>query len=160
MVTRYGILLTVTPRDSLPDRCITNAPEQTIIITTNCEGAAGRGVAEAMRRKYPSVYKKYRRLCMEGIYHPNMLITADIGNGKQLLLFPTKIQWRKPSYVEMVCDNLYNLLDNIDVLNIESIATPSMGMENGWLKGKDKQRVIDTMTRVFEDAHVPATWYR
>ncbi len=40
-----------------------DASEQVIGHQTNCKGAMGGGIALALKRKYPKMYREYRRLC-------------------------------------------------------------------------------------------------
>lgn len=151
--------LKLRKRSELPDGCILNAPEQTVIITTNCEGAAGRGVALAMRERYRKVYEGYRHLCKSGRYTPNSLLYATVSDEQQLLLFPTKIKWRNASPPDLIIANLDKLASIYRELNIESLAIPPMGMANGWLKGEDKERVWNHMLYTFENMDIPCTIY-
>lgn len=151
--------LKLRKRSELRDGCILNAPESTILITTNTVGAAGRGVALAMRERYKKIYQGYRHLCKSGRYTPNSLLTAQTGEGNQLLLFPTKIKWSEPSPPQLIIDNLDKLADIYRELNIEELAIVPLGMSNGWLKGKDKERVWNHMLYTFESMDIPCTIY-
>lgn len=151
--------VTIKSRSELKGGCILNAPEQTVLITTNCEGAAGRGVALAMRERYRKIYTGYRKLCKLGKYTPNSLLTARTYDDNQLLLFPTKILWRKASPPDLIIENLNRLKEIYTELNIYSLAVPPLGMSNGWLKGKDKERVWNHMLYVFEEMNIPCVIY-
>ncbi len=151
--------LQIKKRADLPGNCILNAPEDVILITTNCEGAAGRGVALSMRERYRHVYNGYRTLCKNGTYTPNSLLYANVDNGKRLLLFPTKVKWSEPSPPQLIIDNLDKLADLYKEFGFESLAIPPLGHANGWLKGKDRERVWNHMVKTFEDFDIPCTIY-
>ena len=40
-----------------------NAPERFKVVTVNCVGAMGRGIALACRERFPSLYNDYRQKC-------------------------------------------------------------------------------------------------
>lgn len=151
--------LKLRKRSELKDSCILNAPEETIIVTTNCEGAAGRGVALAMRERYRKVYEGYRHLCKSGRYTPNSLLYSRVSSTQRLLLFPTKVKWSQPSPPELIIDNLNKLASMYRELNIDSLAVPPLGHANGWLKGKDRERVWNHMLYTFESMDIPCTIY-
>lgn len=150
----------VKDRSVLEGGDLLNAPEETLLITINIEGAAGRGIALAMRERYHGVYLKYRALCKANKLTPNSLLTARIDRGKKLLLFPTKVYWREPSPPELIIDNLDRLADIYQELGIESLAVPPLGMNNGKLKGHDRERVWAHMLQTFEQMDVPCVIYQ
>lgn len=152
-------MLKVKSRSILKDNCLLNAPETTRIVSINTVGAMGRGIALDCKKRYPDVYRKYKKGCELGIVQPNSLLTCSVGIGEQILLFPTKIDWRKPSPPQLIIDNLYKLADIYTELNIDSLAVPSLGMGNGGLRGDDKQLVWDTMLEVFNSMDIPCTIY-
>lgn len=140
----------LSERKSLIDECIFNSEHQTILITVNTVGAMGAGIALTCKQKHPRVYKKYKAACDMKILTPNSLTTVQIGEGKQVLLFPTKIHWRNGSPVELILDNLDKLGNIYRELNIESLATPLMGMQNGWLLPKEREIVFAKMKTTFD----------
>lgn len=152
-------LLKIRKRSELKDNCILNAPEHTILVTVNTEGAAGRGVALAMRERYRKVYVGYRHLCKSGRYTPNSLLYARVSSSQQLLLFPTKVKWSQPSPPDLIIDNLDKLASMYRELNIESLAIPPLGMANGKLTGHDRERVWNHMFYTFSSLDIPCTIY-
>lgn len=150
----------IKSRSVLKDSDLLNAPEETIIITINIEGAAGRGIALSMRERYWDVYLKYKSLCKQGKLTPNSLLTARVEGGKKLLLFPTKIHWREPSPPDLIIDNLDRLATLYSELGIQSLAIPPLGMANGKLHGKNKERVWNHMLHTFENMDIPCVIYQ
>ncbi len=135
-------MLSIYSRDTLPGGCITNAPEQTIIIAVNCEGAMGRGTALALRDKYPELYHYYKDKCKRGEFHINYLLSARAGD-KRFLLLPTKDKWRERAKLEEIKKNIDKLCmpETLKVLKVESIATTYLGTGNGWLKGEELEYI-------------------
>ena len=109
-----------------------NAPERYKVITVNCVGAMGRGIALACRERYPALYQDYRDKCAEG------LIT--VGNvtcypDESVVLLPTKTHFRYKSQI-------YYVTSGVDALARETldggIALPPLGMANGWLRPHER----------------------
>lgn len=44
-----------------------------IVHQVNCQGVMGAGLAEALRRKYPKIYPRYREFCQAGKLRPGMV---------------------------------------------------------------------------------------
>jgi len=153
-------MLVIKKRSDLPGDCILNAPEQTVIVTVNIEGAMGRGVALSCKERYPDLYKKYYKVCKLGILQPNSLLVSSVSPDQQILLFPTKIKWREASPPELIIDNLKKLANMYDELNITSLAIPPLGMENGWLKGKWKELVYQCILDTFGNMDINCTLYK
>ena len=129
-------MLIVRSRYSLPDSSIINAPERTILCTTNCAGAMGAGVALAVKNRWPEVYREYRKLWRAGLLHYHRLDIIDVGD-KEILLFPTKVDWKNPSPLSLIKDNLNNLVEGYESLGISSLALTLLGTLNGGIKDKD-----------------------
>lgn len=146
--------LILSDRGSLLESCIFNSTHQTLLITVNTEGAMGRGIALACRNKHPRVYKLYHEACKRKILTANSLFVCRINDEQQVLLFPTKINWRGKSPVQLILDNLDKLAGIYPELGITSLATPLMGMENGWLRPHEKVLVFDKMKATFESMDI------
>lgn len=152
-------VLEIKHRNDLRGRTILNAPEQTIVIPINTVGAMGAGIAKEVRDKYPSIYKKYRLACKRDICTPRSLLTAKIGDGQQLLLFPTKIDWLHPAIPEMIIDGIDRLGRFHKELNIESIAFPQLGTGCGQIKYKVREEMENTIREKLFAMDLDCTWY-
>lgn len=126
-------MISIRRRDELPDGNIVFAPEQTICCTTNCVGAMGAGVALSVKLQWPHVYKEYRKLWRMGKLHYHCLYTIP-ADDKLVLLFPTKVDWNRPSPIMLIEDNLKNLVDGYEQLGIESLALTRLGTMCGGIK--------------------------
>lgn len=145
---------------SLPDGDFLNAPEETIICTTNIVGAMGRGIALSVKQRWPHIYNIYRDTVTRGAMYPNTLMLIPVSDTQRVLLFPTKLHWKDPSVVELIEDNLDKLICHGEhTFNIKSLAIPPLGMGNGWLTGSDAQLVINAIERFALQVSYPCTYY-
>ena len=90
---------------SLEDGNIFRTNHQTIVVTVNCVGVMGKGIALLAKHFSPDAYKYYRGLCEKDEMHMGEPVLYDKpsktlqGPGKEyikLLLFPTKQHWKMP----------------------------------------------------------------
>lgn len=144
-------------RYHLKNGCLTNAEYQTIVCTTNCVGAMGRGIALTFRELYPHVYREYRKRWRKGLLEPNYLFTVPLNDKQQVLMFPTKIDWKKPSPDGLIYDNLRVLEEQLDDLGIDSMALPPLGLANGWVR--DRAKVYLAMYEVLGRLPIRCTLY-
>jgi O-acetyl-ADP-ribose deacetylase (regulator of RNase III) len=111
---------------------IFDAETQVIVNTVNCRGVMGKGLALAFKERYPDMFSVYQRECMEGrlrIGRP----TLYKGSSPWILNFPTKDNWRANSKLEYIEKSLKYFVDHYKEANIQSIAFPRLGTQNGKL---------------------------
>lgn len=115
-----------------------NAPEAYKVVTINCVGAMGRGIALACRKRYPTLYQDYRKRCHENeIRIGNVYVYPD----EKCILLPTKTHWRLKSQVSYVTAGITALADCVENLDT-SVAIPPLGMANGWLRPWERQEIF------------------
>lgn len=115
-----------------------NAPEAYKVVTINCVGAMGRGIALACRERYPTLYQDYRKRCRENeIRIGNVYVYPD----EKCILLPTKTHWRLKSQVSYVTAGITALADCVENLDT-SAAIPPLGMANGWLRPWERQEIF------------------
>lgn len=132
-----------------------NAPEDYKVVTVNCVGAMGRGVALSCRDQYPKLYRDYQARCREkGIVTGK----AYLYEKERIILLPTKTHWRLPSTVDIILDGIDGLLDLVDGMGI-SLAIPPLGMANGWLKPEQRRAVFLHLIRTMLYTDVNCTVY-
>lgn len=137
---------------------VLEAPQQTLTVTCNCEGAMGAGVAKAFKERVPGLYNWYRDLCQRGEFTPDSLwIYPWDSQNKQVLLFPTKIEWRYPSMFPMIEWNLRKLRRLYREMGITSLAIPPLGCGNGKLLYEEQIR--DLMFEYLSDLDVDVGIY-
>ena len=131
---------------SLEDGNIFLTNNQTIVITVNCVGVMGKGIALVAKHFSPDAYEYYRDLCEKDEVHmgvpvlydkySNSLQTTD-KEYKKLLLFPTKQHWKMPGDIVSIEKGLQWLVDNYKKCGIKSLAIPALGCGNGGLEWRD-----------------------
>lgn len=104
---------------------------QTLVNTVNCKGAMGKGIALQFKKKYPQMFKEYQNLCKQNKVKPGQPYVHTLPNGKKIVNFPTKDDWRHDSKLPWIEKGLDVLVENIEKWNITSIALPPLGCGNG-----------------------------
>ena len=145
---------------------------ETIVITVNCMGVMGKGIALELKNNAKPAYDKYRELCDAGemnlgksvIYEKHI----DELNGKTVLFFPTKGHWRGRSELFQIKKGLEHFTENYDDMGITSIAFPALGCGHGGLNWNDVKPVmyeyledLDIEIEIYEpgkqiEKHMPA----
>jgi len=115
-----------------------SAEADALVNTVNCVGVMGKGIALQFKKKWPSAFKDYKKVCDKKQLRPGMMHVHDLGQlaGKPyyIIHFPTKDHWRGKSKVSYLEDGLKELVKTITVLGINSIAIPPLGCGNGGLE--------------------------
>jgi len=133
---------------------------EAIVITVNCVGVAGRGIALQSRNIYPTNYMKYAEACGQDRVHPGRLFITETGarcNPRYIINFPTKRHWRDKSRLMDIELGLIALADKIRTLAIRTIAIPPLGaglgcLNWGLVRGRIKatlEHIKDTRITVF-----------
>ena len=115
---------------------------QTLVNTVNCVGAMGKVIALEFKKRYPTMYKRYMELCNQGHIKIGSLWLYKADDGKWILNFPTKDDWRNPSDIDYIVQGLDKFIDTYKQKGITSIAFPMLGCNNG---GLDKATVLMMM---------------
>lgn len=114
----------------------------TIVNTVNCAGIMGAGIAYECRLRYPEMYKKYQEICKEKLLQIGTLWIYK-GNNKNILNFPTKTDWQKPSKIEYLEKGLQKFIDTYKEKGITSIAFPILGASNGGLAQEKSLSIME-----------------
>lgn len=137
-----------------------------IVNTVNCVGVMGKGIALQFKKKWPENFKAYANACESGIVKPGKMYIYNAGalaTPRYIVNFPTKKHWKDNSHVEYIQDGLKDLIEQINILNIRSIAVPPLGCGNGGLDWKLVKPLIinafsttpDVEVRLFEPVATP-----
>jgi len=119
---------------------------QTIVITVNCAGVMGKGIALQAKDLFPDAYEYYKDLCEKDEMHmgkpvlyDNLSKTLQRSNKEyiKLLLFPTKQHWKMPGDIVSIEKGLQWLVDNYEKCGITSLAMPALGCGHAGLNWKD-----------------------
>jgi len=125
-------------------KTIFESTAQTLVNTINCVGVMGKGLALEFKNRYPAMFDKYKSFCDKGVFKPGVLWIYKADDGKWVLNFPTKIDWRNPSKIEYLEEGLKKFVEIWKEKGITSIAFPLLGCTNG---GLDPDVVIPLMEK-------------
>jgi len=117
---------------------------QTLVNTINCVGVMGKGLALEFKNRYPAMFDKYKSFCDKGVFKPGVLWIYKAEDGKWILNFPTKVDWKNPSKIEYIEEGLKKFVEIWKEKGITSIAFPLLGCNNG---GLDADEVIPIMEK-------------
>ena len=121
---------------------IFNANVEAIINPCNIVGVASKGLSLIFKETFPDNYKKYLKVCKSGELYIGELFIYELKDNKfkYIINFPTKRHWKNNSVIEDINIGLKVLVEKINILNIRSVAIPSLGC--GELKFEDVLEVI------------------
>lgn len=125
-------------------KTIFDSNAQTLVNTINCVGVMGKGIALEFKNKYPAMFDKYKSFCDKGVFKPGVLWIYKAEDGKWILNFPTKVDWRNPSEMSYIEAGLQKFVEIWKEKNITSIAFPLLGCNNG---GLNPDEVIPLMEK-------------
>lgn len=110
-----------------------------IVIPVNCVGVMGKGLAlEARNRFDPEIAQLYNFECSGGLRPGD----AKQLNGGYVYIVATKEHWRDPSRLSWVNTCLGNLVHQIDLHQLDSIAVPQLGCGCGGLDWAEVEPLI------------------
>lgn len=127
----------------LKSQNIFDSNKDVLVCPVNCYGVMGKGLALQFKRLYPEMFLKYKECCQQGLLIPGKLwLCKGNGHTKDVLCFPTKFAWWKPSNEEYIVAGLEKFVNTYKSKNIKSIAFPLLGAGCGML---DKDAVLSIM---------------
>jgi O-acetyl-ADP-ribose deacetylase (regulator of RNase III) len=118
-------------------RNLINEDADAIVNTVNCVGVMGKGIALQFKNAFPKNYALYASACKRGELRPGRMFvfkTEGLANPKKYIInFPTKEHWKGKSRLRDLDSGLTALADEVQRLEIRSIAIPALGCGNGGL---------------------------
>ncbi len=109
----------------------------TVTCPVNSVGTMGNGLAKAFRLNVPGLnefyLKHYPRWHRNYEQHARQLYVFPVPDGRQVLLFPTKTNWREDSPIDLIDANLQTLAQRWEQWGIKSLALPALGCGQGGL---------------------------
>lgn len=114
-------------------------PGDLYLITVNTIGVMGKGLAESFALRFPKLKAQYRRDCFSGKLRVGRPLIYDGPDGKQYMMFPTKINWRDPSQPVWIQLGLEWMIEAIgeEIDPKAHIVIPPLGCANGMLSFQD-----------------------
>ncbi|KKM65984.1 hypothetical protein LCGC14_1485760 [marine sediment metagenome] len=104
---------------------------QTLVITVNCVGVMGKGIALECKKRWPHIYEEYRQLCKAGKIKPGEC--WSLGENNRILAFATKDNWRFSSELPWIEKGLKDFAMCYAYWGIHKIVFPALGCGNGGL---------------------------
>lgn len=122
---------------------------QAIVITTNCRGANGAGLAKMAKLRWPAWDREYRAWCIENHPDPGDVLLAAFGDRpaghRWCIAVLTKDHWAPPSelpWIERGLTNLERAIATEPELTSISIPALGCGARTGQLDWNDVQPLI------------------
>lgn len=120
------------------------------LITVNCVGVMGKGLAKSFKEAHPDLYERYRHDCRMKIITIGNPVIYQAENGKRYMMFPTKERWQDPSLPEYISAGLQWMVDSVTSADNEEgdieptwrIVIPPLGCANGGLSFNDVKESI------------------
>lgn len=115
---------------------------QTIVNPVNTVGVMGKGLALKFKNLYPKMFEEYRLACRKGELKPGKLVLVNC-QYYNILLFPTKEDWRNPSKLSYIEEGLKEFCNTYKQLGITSVAFPKLGCGNGGLSWAEVKPLME-----------------
>ena len=107
-------------------------PGTALVNTVNCEGVMGKGIALEFKKRYPKLFRDYRKACQNHDVRVGVMwLWKDENN--LIINFPTKYGWRLPSKYMWIMAGIKDLKEVITERHIKDIRIPALGCNNGKL---------------------------
>lgn len=113
------------------EKDIFQSKAEALVNPVNLVGVMGAGLAAKFRAKYPDMYDDYRGRYLAGRLTEAYAYKAE--DGKTIVNFPTKKNWKEKSDIDLIKKSFRWLLDNYKALNIGSVCFPKVGCGLGGL---------------------------
>lgn len=120
-----------------------NAPVKTFVNTVNCSGVMGAGIALEFKLRYPEMFIDYVEKCKNKKIQLGKPSIYEYSDNLWIMNFPTKGHWRYPSKIQWIEQGLKYFAENYKKRNIESIAFPKLGTNNGRLPWDDVKVLME-----------------
>lgn len=109
----------------------------------------GAGIALEARHRWPEVFQRYKSVCDAGELKPGRLLWIPTSDGREAILFPTKVDWKHPSKMEFLQAGLLTLREDLRRIDPERIAMPHLGCSHGGLSwSKVEPLIVQTLKNV------------
>lgn len=118
------------------------------LITVNCVGVMGAGLAKSFKLAHPDLYEQYRHDCKMKMITIGNPVIYKADNGKRYMMFPTKDRWQDGSLPNYISAGLQWMVDSVgedeDIDPKWKIVIPPLGCANGGLSFTQVRETIKT----------------
>lgn len=107
-----------------------------LVNPVNTVGVMGAGLALQFRAAFPRLAAEYEQVCARGHLRTGQMHVwlTGVPQPKFVVNFPTKQHWREPSTIGYINSGLKDLVAQIRIRSIESVAIPALGCGLGGLE--------------------------
>jgi hypothetical protein len=120
-----------------------NSKAQVLVNTVNCVGDMGKGIALEFKWRFPDMFAVYHDECKQKLYSPGRIRKYELPDGRMILNFAVKDDWRFPSKLEWVEGCLIHFSQRYQKENIHSMAIPWLGAMNGGIPIADTLAMME-----------------
>jgi O-acetyl-ADP-ribose deacetylase (regulator of RNase III) len=134
-----------------------DADAEALVNTVNCVGVMGKGIALQFKQAFPDNFQQYAKACRAKNVKLGQMFVVDthqLVNPKYIINFPTKNHWKGKSRLEDIRRGMQDLVKEIKVRGIRSVAVPPLGCGNGGLEWSDVAPIITGALTSIPDVHV------
>lgn len=118
---------------------------EVIVITVNCVGVMGAGIALDAKYRWPEIAMNYVTECEAGRFSIGDIFWGQT-NKQFVALFPTKKHWKRPSDIDYLEAGLTTLRSDLVKKSFRSIALPQLGCSNGGLSWNDvRPKIVQSL---------------
>lgn len=121
---------------------ILDSRAQTLTCPVNCVGVMGKGLALEFKKWFPGLIEPYKKACVSGELAIGRSWVFRVNDAKQVLCFPTKDHWKRPSIYDYVRFGLVHLKKSYVGMGIQSLALPALGCGLGGLEWSNVKLMI------------------
>lgn len=118
-----------------------------LVNPVNTKGVMGAGLAQQVKRLYPDMVAGYKDACDRHALRIGSVWTYPTGHPRRryIICLPTKRHWRDVAKIEDIHKGLSALRDEIERLNLSSVAIPALGCGLGKLPWEPIRTMIRTV---------------
>ncbi len=120
-----------------------NTSAKTIVNTVNCVGVMGAGIALEFKLRFPEMYEDYKKKCNKNLVRIGRPYIYSHSDNLWILNFPTKKHWKNMSKLDWIESGLKYFRNNYDNVEMETVAFPKLGTNNGGLNWDNVKDLIE-----------------
>jgi len=116
-----------------------------LVNPVNCVGVMGKGLAFQFRQAFPANYQAYVKACRASeVQLGTMFVFVETRyeQSTTIINFPTKQHWKQESKIIDITTGLNDLIVQLTLRSINSIAVPALGCGYGGLAWAEVEPLI------------------
>jgi len=124
-----------------------------IVSDVCCSGAPNGPLHKLFAKRFPINEEKYKKACADGKIKPGKIFSTtegDMFGAWHILNFPTRVKPGEPSSEELILAGLDDLLKQVKLYKIKTLAVPALGCGAGKMKFDQVQPLIESKLGAIE----------